>query len=170
VFLFALIFTNLAISHHSIADESFVYCPLQKKWVTRDEDSKFVQPNLLDQICMSGLKKTELAIQISLKSAFATDEKGVFETLKFGVKVLDKYRQNRDVPQQTLAKLRLPISNLGSKNEWKTGFVANAETISFQQFSRPPTNHVAAKFAPHVTRTLEQISRTIVPRSPPFIS
>lgn len=104
---FAVVFNTFPLFHqkNSFSGE-YSYCPLQKTWVNRNEATQSTRQNPLDEICMSNGKKNVLALQISLKIAFAIDEKGIFETLRNGVKVLDKYRQPENLPNQHLTSIR----------------------------------------------------------------
>lgn len=150
------------------ANEDLVYCPLQKIWVKRAEESQPVRHISLDQICMSDRTRQELAIQIALKKAFAIDENGIFEALQKGTAVLAKYRENPSLPQQNLTKVQYSSSVLNTSNNWKISFIAKSEAFSFALNSRPPTVYKTTKFDFQFTKTLDQISRNINPRSPPF--
>lgn len=164
----ALILNSFLISQNTFQIGGLVYCPLQKIWVKQSGENQIVRLNPLDLICMSDSKKYELALQISSKNAFAIDEKGIFETLESGVKVLDDYRENPNLPNQNLAQIRLSFSVLNNKNEWKPMVAAKSEAFSFQLFSRPPTAPKSTKFDFQITKSLDQISHNINPRSPPF--
>lgn len=156
------------INKSQLIYDDLVYCPLQKTWVKRNEETQAARKNPFDQICMSDSKKQELAIQISLKNAFAITEKGIFETLQKGVKVLDSYRETQNLPNQTLVQIRHSFSVLNSANDLRQVFTAKSEAFSFALNSRPPTIQKVAEFYFQPTKTLDQISRNINPRSPPF--
>lgn len=151
-----------------IENADLVYCPLQKTWVKRDEAAQLVRQNPLDQICMSDQKRQELILQITLKNAFAIDEKGIFDTLQKGISVLENYRETPNLPNQNLAQIRHSFNFLNTQNDWKLNFIAKSEAFSFALNSRPPTALKSTKFDFQFVQTLEQISRNINPRSPPF--
>jgi hypothetical protein len=169
-FLFALVLTNTFFSDKANKINDLVYCPLQKIWIKKLDETFTVRKNSLDQICMSDTKKQSLAIQISFKTALAVDEKGIFETLKFGEKVLDNYKGFPNLPNQHLVNFRHYFSILNSKTDIQTDFQIITKTFSIQQFSRPPTLTKTTKFDFQIAQTLEKISRNINPRSPPIFS
>lgn len=148
--------------------DDLVYCPLQKTWVKRHEETQAARRNPLDEICMSDERKQELTIQISLKNAFAINEQGIFATLREGVKVLDNYRETQNLPNQTLVQIRHSFSVLNSANDLRQTFTAKSEAFSFALNSRPPTFQKVTEFDFQTTKNLDRISRNINPRSPPF--
>ena len=154
-FCFGFLFLNFS---QQIDNQDLVYCPLQKTWVKRNEEPESIRQNPLDQICMSDAKKQTLAIQISLKKSFAINEKGIFETLQKGLKVLDSYRETQNLPENNLAQTRHPCSVSNTKKD----------AFSFALNSRPPTVQNSTKFDFQFARKLEKISCNINPRSPPF--
>lgn len=151
-----------------VKNADLVYCPLQKTWVKRDEAAQPIRQNPLDQICMSDQKRQELTLQITLKNAFAIDEKGIFDTLQKGEKVLSKYQENPNLPNQNLVQIRQTLNFLNNQNNWKVNFIAKSEAFSFALNSRPPTFLRSTKFDFQFAQTLDKISRNINPRSPPF--
>lgn len=170
VFLFALITANFFFSFNLHTYSDLVYCPLQKTWVKQHIERPKFKQNPLEQICMNEAEKLELSKQILLKNAFAVDEKGVFETLRNGEKVLDNYRDFPQMPPQNLFTNKQSFSLLNNKNDFRTEVANITEVVSFQQFSRPPTIQHSAKFDFQISRTLSKTSRNINPRSPPFSS
>lgn len=166
--LFAFLINTFPVSIITATPADSVYCPLQKIWVKRDEKSIPIRNNSLDQICMSDTKKQSLLVEISLKKAFAIDEKGVFETLIKGAKVLDSYRETKDLPQQNLAQVRQTLSFLNTKNNLNLTVALKEEAFCFALNSRPPTFQKIAKFDSLITNKLEKISRNINPRCPPL--
>jgi hypothetical protein len=149
---------------------NLVYCPLQKTWVKLNSDISVTQTTPLNQICMSNAEKQILSAQILFKKAFVIDEKGVFETLKFGVKFLDNYKHFPNLPDKTFAEFRGLFNLINSKNDLQIEFVINSQSFYFEQFSRPPTLTKTTKFDSQIAQTLEKISRNINPRSPPIFS
>lgn len=164
-FCFGFLFLNFS---QQIDNQDLVYCPLQKTWVKRNEEPESIRQNPLDQICMSDAKKQTLAIQISLKKSFAINEKGIFETLQKGLKVLDSYRETQNLPENNLAQTRHSFSVLNTKNDLKLNFPTKKDAFSFALNSRPPTVQNSTKFDFQFARKLEKISCNINPRSPPF--
>jgi hypothetical protein len=169
-FLFALISANVAFSHKSNEANNLVYCPLQKTWVKKTIEILPIRKTSLEQLCMSDAEKQNLAIQLSLKNALAIDEKGIFETLKFGVKVLGNYRKFPNLPNQNSAELQQSFAVINGKNDLQTDFQINSQAFSFQQLSRPPTITETTKFDFSIAQSLDKISRNINPRSPPMFS
>lgn len=167
---FVLLSANFVIPYNSNELSNLVYCPLQKTWIKKTTETLLISSNPLEQICMSDSEKQHLAFKIVQKNAFAIDEKGVFDTLEKGDKVLNDYQDFPNLPNQNLAKLRHSFFVLNTKNGFKTDSQINSQTVSFEQLSRPPTIQNATKFYFQLVHPLTKISRNINPRSPPIFS
>ncbi len=173
---FILLSANFVIPYNSNELSNLVYCPLQKTWIKKTTETLLIRSNPLDQICMSDSEKQHLTFKIVQKNAFAIDEKGVFDTLEKGDKVLNDYQDFPNLlnlpnlPNQNLAKLRHSFFVLNTKNGSKTDSQINSQTVSFEQLSRPPTILNATKFYFQRVYPLTKISRNINPRSPPIFS
>lgn len=165
-----LLFSVLSVRSHPngpFRDDGSAYCPLQKVWVKRSIDAAPKRHNLLSQLCMRDTVKQNLAIEISLKSAFGINEKGVFETLKNGVRNLDNYKEFPNPPQHNLSKLTHTFSILSGKNDLRNDIEIKSQAFTFEQLSRPPTPKRSKRFCFHLVRALTKISHNINPRSPP---
>jgi hypothetical protein len=168
--MFVLLSANFLIPSNINELNNLVYCPLQKNWIKKTAETLPIHSNPLEQICMSDSEKQHLAFEIVLKNAFAIDEKGVFDTLQKGDKVLNDYQDFPNFPHQNLAEFQHSSGILNTKNNLQIDFQLNAQTISFQQFSHPPTIQSVTKFDFQFVRILEKISCNINPRSPPIFS
>jgi hypothetical protein len=167
--LLSLFASAFIFSKKDSSNENLVFCPLQKTWVKKDTEDSTIRKNLLDSICLTKAKKQTLTLEILIKKAFAIDENGVFETLQKGFQVLDDYRNFPNLPQQTLVKLTNSFSLLAPKDDTNIAFFIKKEAFSFALNSRPPTSSNSTKFDFQIAQTLDQISRNINPRSPPFL-
>lgn len=166
--LLSLFASSFIFSVKDSPNENLVYCPLQKTWVKKDSEISTIRKNLLDEICLTKNKKQILTLEILIKNAFAIDEKGVFETLHKGFQVLENYRNFPNLPQQTFAEITHSFSVLASKDDTNIAFFIKKEAFSFALNSRPPTIVNSTKFDFQFVQSLDQISRNINPRSPPF--
>lgn len=117
---------------------------------------------------MSDAMKQFLVLQISFKGAYAVDEKGIFETLAKGVKVLDGYGEFPHSPPNNFSKFRNLLNFSSGKRDSQTYLQIISQAFSFEQFSRPPTARRNLKFDFRFVRRLKEISRRINPRSPPI--
>lgn len=175
--LFCLFFGSFPISaKQNNPSNDLVYCPLQKKWVKKNqnlsEPKKVEKP--LDEICSSSKNKESfifgLFSVISTKQFSSTkenEESLFFKFLKKGERAFSESPDPNNLPKNQIASAVTKVK--GGNVYFNFDFAQElTETFKLNQFARPPNTFQATKFGFHLIRELKNISRNINPRSPPF--
>lgn len=153
-----------------------VYCPLTKK-LQPVHAEQIIQPeNPLDEYCFSDKQKNDFSAAVleKISFGFSIAKEKSFEDLVFGYfrdgkSGIDTRSNLPNLPEKTFAKNS--FSSVGFGNNFSVQIVwKSEEKFSFQIKARPPTRSGSTRFAPGLTKDLEEISRNINPRSPPVIS
>lgn len=142
-----------------------VYCPLQKTWVKpKSEVSNNLAP--LKNFCATNKRKIELAAELALKiiDLKSVTENAVFDYLEKGNQVLVNNFPN--LPKDEISK-QTKLETAANNFHYDIIKLQVAKTI-FPQILRPPNYRTSTKFDFQIVRSLEKISRSINPRSPPF--
>jgi hypothetical protein len=179
VWLFAL-FLN-AFSTALFADSSprnsaeTVYCPLTKKLQPIKAQKKELRKNPLEEVCADEKDKKSLTNELFGKNLLRTnflDEKQ-FETIVFdffqkGKLAFANLPQFPDFPSKTSVKTVFAAVGLGKTNETSFVWKSQPENFNFAANPRPPNAAPVNLFESQNFHALEEISRQISPRAPPF--
>ncbi|MBX7174633.1 MAG: hypothetical protein K1X72_26900 [Pyrinomonadaceae bacterium] len=154
--------------NNQFPDENLVYCPLQKTWVQQNVPQPKIEDSL-ENICASDKLKSQFSLQLSQKTLGfqPKTEKLFFNYLQKGDLAFAEINHHPNLPDSNLAQ------------NHKTETVANnfrqeigqqdLAGFTLQQIARPPTFVKEINFfASQSAQPLDQISRNINPRSPPF--
>ncbi len=166
--LFSLCFSCFILPlNNQFPDENLVYCPLQKTWVQQNVPQPKIEDSL-ENICASDKLKSQFSLQVSQKTLGfqPKTEKLFFNYLQKGDLAFVEINQHPNLPDSNLAqnhKLETATNNFRQE----IGQQDLAE-FTLQQIARPPTFVNSTKFDFQFVQTLDQISRNINPRSPPF--
>jgi hypothetical protein len=152
-----------------------VYCPLTKKLQPVKVQKKESRQNPLENICADEEDKKSFSIELfngKLLKTNSLDEKQfenlVFDFFQKGKAAFADLPQFPDSPQKDSVKT-FSVAIVFSKTD-ETQFVwkLQNEDFPFDQNPRPPNSVSADLFEPQNFQTLEQYSRQIAPRAPPY--
>lgn len=151
-----------------------VYCPLTLRLQPINPPREISIGDSLNEICANESQKDRFASAI-LRSAKVevsklnqlTFENLVFDFWQKGKSAFDNLPNLPNLPETFLAKNSFSTLTVGNQFEnqfvWKT-----TEKFAFQLKPRPPTTRNSFVFEFQNVTKLDQISRQIAPRAPPF--
>lgn len=150
-----------------------VFCPLQKKWIKKSEPTKALSNKPLSDICGSNKNKKQFLNLLSASVLTRINKGKKVDTgilfINFravGERAFAEIPNYPDVPKVPLAIVeKVPVSSGGGRGG---NVAATAETIPFEQFSRPPTHDSASKFFFHSVNTLQLVTFAINTRGSPL--
>lgn len=169
VWMVCVLITALSVvAFEGKGSSDLVFCPLQKQWVKRSAPAK---PKIsLADICSSDKEKTHFFNRLILNSGIAYADKSSPEDLFFafqakGDQALKEIPSSPDFPERKLTSL-IKVQT-GSRISQTVLVAVVTQVLSFEQFSRPPTENLSANFTSRRVSDIDNISPSIAPRAPP---
>jgi len=173
--IFSGVFSLVFYSPNKAENPEMVYCPLTKKLQPVHAEQIIQTENPLNEYCLSDRQKSDFSAAVLEKISFGfsvAKEKSfedlVFDYFRDGKSGIDTRPNLPNLPEKTFAKNS--FSAVGFGNNFSLQIVWKSdEKFSFQLKARPPTKTFSNRFEFDSLNSLEDISRNINPRSPPFL-
>lgn len=150
-----------------------VYCPLQRQWVRRNEETKVVPSLPLSDLCAASNDKAAfLQKLLSVASKLSTSQKLDLGELFFsftanGEQVLAQQPSSPEMPRAPLAVVDTVLGGIVTNRV--VDLAAIPQIFSLEQLSRPPTNLVEPIPFSLASKGRRMALTSISPRGPPAV-
>lgn len=178
MWLFALFlnaFSTALFADSSPRSAETVYCPLTKKLQPVKARKKDLRKNPLEEVCADEKDKKSLLGELFGKNSRRTnflDEKQfenlVFDYFQKGRAAFANLPQPPDFPRRVSIKTSSAVAGFSKTNETSFVWKLQPNNFNFASHQRPPNSVPVNLFESQNFRALEEISRQISPRAPPF--